>query len=392
MVNDALLFKLPEIRRRLFALFSTYKDYNSFSCKSGLDSQNVSTWDSLEAIHDIIHTYGGLNGHMTYIPLSAFDPLFFLHHAMTDRLFAMWQSANPTAWMQPQRAGQTSFTTPKGTMQQSNSSLTPFFVSADGTFWDSDMSRDTEAFGYAYPEATLPLKREDPRTELIKKITAWYGGDSPANLPTGMETHQQCSHKIGEFRKGGNSFAHKRPNVRPDAKSPPRSCVVRNGQYTEWIANVAVKVGALGGKYGALGSIYSIYFFLGEVPKETSDWNTASNRLGSVDFRDMTMNMDTDSDTMITGTLPLTTSLTKMVAAGEIPHLGVDAVEPFLQETLHFRVLIMGKGMVDPREVAGLIVKISSAEVQAPRSEAEFPQWGPATVRFDLWADGKPGI
>lgn len=311
---------------------------------------------------------------------------------MTDRLFAMWQTANPTAWIRPQRAGQTSFTTLKGTIQQSNSSLTPFFASEDGTFWNSDMSRDTEAFGYAYPEASLPLKRKDPRTELIKKITAWYGGDSPANLPTGIHTLQRCSHEIGESRKGGNRFEHKRPNVRPDAKSPPRSCVVRNGQYTEWIANVAVNVGALGSRFGALGGTYAIYFFLGEVPKKTCDWNTASNVMGSVDFRDMHMNMDTDSDAKITGTLPLTTALTKMVAAGEIPHLGVDAVHPFLQETLHFRVLVEGKEVVDPREVAGLVVRISSAEVQIPRSEAELPRWGPATVRFDLWADGKPRI
>lgn len=40
------------------------------------------SYNSLEAIHSNIHiATGGVHGHMYYIPFSAFDPVFWLHHA-----------------------------------------------------------------------------------------------------------------------------------------------------------------------------------------------------------------------------------------------------------------------------------------------------------------------
>ena len=34
---------------------------------------------------------------MSQIPLAAFDPLFWAHHTMIDRLWALWQQAHPGA-------------------------------------------------------------------------------------------------------------------------------------------------------------------------------------------------------------------------------------------------------------------------------------------------------
>lgn len=36
---------------------------------------------SLETIHDEIHAMVGNGGHMSFIPYSSFDPIFWLHHA-----------------------------------------------------------------------------------------------------------------------------------------------------------------------------------------------------------------------------------------------------------------------------------------------------------------------
>ena len=55
-----------------------------------------------------------LNGHMAYVSASAFDPLFFLHHAQTDRLIAMWQILNPDSWITSEPAGEASFTNAQG--------------------------------------------------------------------------------------------------------------------------------------------------------------------------------------------------------------------------------------------------------------------------------------
>ncbi|KAF4464633.1 tyrosinase precursor [Fusarium albosuccineum] len=377
-VNAALLSRLPQIQQRLFILFSSYKDFNNFGNKAWAVAQNLSTMDSIESIHDIVHIYGGLKGHMTYVPLSSFDPLFLLHHTMTDRLVAMWQILNPDSWMAPMAAGETSFTTIKGDIQDSKTPLTPFFASENGTFWNSDMARTTEAFGYSYADTSASGKQgQNLREELIKKISKWYGGSSLIGLRAQKWQARHQSPKIMHIKSRGEHFAGARPNVRIDAKDPPISWVLKDGRYTEWIANVRVNVEALDGNFG-------IHFFLGKPPRDCNQWNFASNLAGTVAI--FAMNRQTGSETMISGTAPLTSALMKMVAAGEILHLGPGVVVPFLRETLQFRVLGSNGEEVDASEVAGLYIGISSSEVRAPETETVLPEWGEMTERIQVWA------
>jgi len=49
----------------------------------------------LEQFHDSVHVWVG--GTMSEIPLAAYDPLFWAHHAMVDRIWRLWQLQHPTA-------------------------------------------------------------------------------------------------------------------------------------------------------------------------------------------------------------------------------------------------------------------------------------------------------
>jgi tyrosinase len=49
----------------------------------------------LEDIHNALHSWVG--GTMGLIPFSAYDPLFWAHHAMIDRIWRLWQVAHPGA-------------------------------------------------------------------------------------------------------------------------------------------------------------------------------------------------------------------------------------------------------------------------------------------------------
>jgi tyrosinase len=49
----------------------------------------------IEQAHDTVHNWVG--GTMAEIPLAAYDPLFFAHHANVDRAWRIWQAANPGA-------------------------------------------------------------------------------------------------------------------------------------------------------------------------------------------------------------------------------------------------------------------------------------------------------
>jgi tyrosinase len=49
----------------------------------------------LEDIHNAVH--GWVGGHMGEIPFAAFDPLFWAHHVMIDRVWRLWQLRHPGA-------------------------------------------------------------------------------------------------------------------------------------------------------------------------------------------------------------------------------------------------------------------------------------------------------
>jgi tyrosinase len=50
---------------------------------------------AVEELHNQIHVWVG--GHMAQIPYAAFDPIFWAHHAMVDRLWRIWQLRHPGA-------------------------------------------------------------------------------------------------------------------------------------------------------------------------------------------------------------------------------------------------------------------------------------------------------
>lgn len=53
------------------------------------------------ALHNLVHMWVG--GQMQVVAISPNDPIFFLHHANVDRLWALWQAQYPKAEYQPVR-------------------------------------------------------------------------------------------------------------------------------------------------------------------------------------------------------------------------------------------------------------------------------------------------
>ena len=47
----------------------------------------------LEELHNRVH--GWVGGHMGVIPFAAFDPIFWAHHTMIDRIWRLWQLGHP---------------------------------------------------------------------------------------------------------------------------------------------------------------------------------------------------------------------------------------------------------------------------------------------------------
>ena len=76
--GDSTLLPTPQEVRRVLEL----RDFLDFS-------------SALEGLHDRVHVWTG--GHMAMIPFAAFDPVFWAHHTMVDRLWRIWQLRHPGA-------------------------------------------------------------------------------------------------------------------------------------------------------------------------------------------------------------------------------------------------------------------------------------------------------
>jgi tyrosinase len=44
-------------------------------------SNDLQPGDNFESVHDTIHNTIGSDGHMSFLAIAAFDPIFWLHHA-----------------------------------------------------------------------------------------------------------------------------------------------------------------------------------------------------------------------------------------------------------------------------------------------------------------------
>jgi tyrosinase len=295
---------------------------------------------------------------MAYIPFSAFDPVFFLHHANIDRLFAMWQALYPSSWISPTPAIVNSYTTSVGEIQDSKTALTPFYAKTDGTFWDSDMVRDPKVLGYSYQEvAGLSLTggkgNGKVQSHVRTAINKLYGQPSPANL-------------VLKWKAGLN----------PAMRIPVS--LVSEGRYMEWIANIRVDKQALGGPF-------FIHLFLDSVPGDSGTWAFADNLVGTMsvfaapDMKGMDMGA-----LHISGTVPLTAALKEKVLEGMLDSLEPRDIEPYLKEHLELRVRTAEGRVIDMGDVPSLHVHIASCGVRAPTSDDQLPTWDEVvTSQFD---------
>lgn len=362
-VNQDLTNHMAQNQQRLYNLFSNYNNYTIFSNEGW--AADTSQYDSLESLHDNVHAMlGGSDGHMTIVPFSAFDPLFFLHHCMIDRLLALWQALYPNSWVEPSVARVNSYTTSVGQILNSSSALTPFYASSNGTFWNSQMLRDPTVLGYTYPELQgISLSNATSvsagRSGVAAAITKLYGTYSSNRLVTGSRGSGG-----GKSRPSSRFRSRDRYNIGPRSVSVPVSKIISNGtQYREWIANIRVEKQGLGGPFSIVLSL-SNGTHIGTMGVFASPPSIAS-----------LMQMAPDAQ-LITSTVPLTNVLIEELTSGTISSLDPQEIGPFLENNLVVSVTKNHGTKVDTADVPGLNITIISSLVQGTSSDAHLPTWG----------------
>lgn len=72
--------ELASLRSNVGLLLLSYNNYDAFSFNQWDPNTSPGEFGSLEDVHNEIHDRTGGGGHMSALEVSAFDPLFWLHH------------------------------------------------------------------------------------------------------------------------------------------------------------------------------------------------------------------------------------------------------------------------------------------------------------------------
>jgi len=370
LVNQQLGNNAASLKQRVYQILvnPAYSDYKTFSNKNANTGQS----DSLEAIHDVIHGLTGNGGHMSYVDYSAFDPIFYLHHANVDRIFAIWQALNPNSFVSSQQNPYGTYGEPVGTVETADTGLTPF-RRLDNTFWTSNQIRDTSTFGYAYPEtgywkySTTAAYQQSVR----KAVSQLYGS-----------TNAQIAKAAGNQKRQSTT-----PN---NATQTAIDQSVNDHTYLDWKIDISVNKMAAGGSF-------FIHFFLGQPSANPKDWSFQKNLVGDyVVFVNAMVEACPFGncppiDNTITGSVPLTQSLVTNIAA--IGSLNVNDVVKYLQGNLTWTVSLMNDTAFPVENLTQLEISVLAAEVTLPADPlTEFPTYSPYTTYANATAGKTGGI
>ncbi|KAF1916188.1 common central domain of tyrosinase-domain-containing protein [Ampelomyces quisqualis] len=301
-------------RQRIYQMLAMQTDYYNISNnRAHVGSGAVA--DSLESVHDTLHNTVGSGGHMSKTQYSSFDPMFWLLHANTDRLLAIWQSLNPESYVTNHSDPVATYMTPVNHWSDENTPLYPFHRNEAGDFWTSATAREHTIFGYTYPE----LMDLSNKTSLIRKVNALYGENATSQFSwdkshNGSFSSQRQQHGAQSIHARYQYFA----NIRPLS--------------------------------GRLVSAYRAYVFLGDMtaarPASESAWQQMDDPglvgfTGSQDTGDIVGAAMHDGSGGTGGVIALTNALEAKVREGRLAGMDQVAVASYLREKMTWRAEVV---------------------------------------------------
>ena len=322
-------------------------DYNSFS--NVADSPS-----SIEGVHGSVHvTVGGYNGatgiggHMTYVPYSSFDPIFYLHHTNVDRLFAMWQVLNPNSYLTDD------------TTQDPNqdTELHPFRQTAS-QYWTSRLARNLTVFGYTYPE----LVGWNQQT-VINAVNKLYGPTSSSGrkrkralVPIDSVT-STTPPIVSNFIQSASDFLNIPTSI--------------NGQDISWTTSNEYRAQIQVSSTAANGP-FTLCLFLGEPSSDQSNYAADPNFVGLVGFF-VPSNVPQSHAKLIQGTVSLTTAVNKLIVTKQLADTTPDGIKSYLSQNLRVRIIGDKSNGFDSK---GFQINIVTAPLNLPNKQNIMPIWG----------------
>ncbi|KAF2706982.1 Di-copper centre-containing protein [Pleomassaria siparia CBS 279.74] len=324
--------ELKNQRKLLLDILSQYQIFDAFS-NSGYCGGQGQIGD-LELLHNQLHN-NNWPGHMSPASVSAFDPMFWMHHANVDRQMALFQTLYPDTWMMPCHAETPTYTIKEGEAIDENSPLKPFHRTAGGEFWTSATVRNFSFMGYTYPELI-----DTDNSTLITNIKAQYSGASDVQVTL--------------KKRSDDTLAR---NFQQRAASEPNTKQI-------YLAQVVMPIFGLDNGQGG-ASPYNVLVFVGNVSSDHTEW------IGSQEFAGVAgvlgaRKMRTNQ-TMVSS-IDLSENLGEKITAGETT---MENATEYLKENVHWR-LHLGEKEIPRSSVKGIEVKLLSTTVEIADADDAF--------------------
>ncbi|KAI9806999.1 MAG: hypothetical protein M1833_002657 [Piccolia ochrophora] len=358
--NQQLAANAANIHDRTYLLLTRQTKYAPFS-NTGFTDDRGQSFDSLEAVHNDVHGLVGNGGHMSYVPYSAFDPIFWLHHTNCDRLFAIWQAIYPNSYVTSQSTPFGTFTIAPGSMENVNTPLTPFRRDNAGNLYTSASARNTKTFKYTYPEVKdWGVSASQLTANTKAAVKALY---DPTNQFTPRGLSELEERAVPKYTVGSN---------------------LKKGQdYREWFINFEVDK-------NELDQPNFIHFFLGSFTDDAKQWSFDKNLVGT--HASFTIQNTTDArEAIVLGSFPLTRKLVAAAASKAIDSLDPEVVKPYLEKNLAWRVQTFDDRAVPTEELSSLKVYVVDQEVTNDNGRDQFPRYGKTTPHTDVTRGKKGG-
>ncbi|KAI9719091.1 MAG: hypothetical protein M1812_003721 [Candelaria pacifica] len=399
-------------------LLDAYKDWKHFSYAG---RTNPEAHGSVESLHNAYHGLLGGEGHMSRVPVAAFDPVFWMHHCNIDRIIALWQAINPKKWF---LEGDAILDKPLYPFRS------PHNVGKKG-FWTSADVQDIETFGYSYPELRVS---KDPAVLLDHFLQSYGWGSqtfkdkfSPHGIPPDMKPPKvfvapvfaygdrtvQSIFRIPEVTIAAGTSPTKSLRQKPMAskaesnRTETASAIANTSgvAIVPLAAPVEVKEPSLqdGANKGlsegppntkdsallsgkpkgtevlrqwfvddlvnksAVNGAFTIHYFIGNFPEDSDAYAMAPTLGGLTHIFSAPVEAcdncgrQAEQNLQVTSTNPITPMLHDYVGNGTLASLHPDDVVPFLRTNLHWRVVGINQQPKESGQVPGLEVSVSSS-------------------------------
>ncbi|KAL0764557.1 hypothetical protein CaCOL14_012858 [Colletotrichum acutatum] len=169
------------------------KVYNVFLRATSFDemvtAQNEGA--NFEGPHGEVHVGAACGQDLLHLSTSAFEPLFWLHHANVDRLIAFWQALHfENATMHFSYTSSQMFATPSGTTVNPQYPLWPFTGTGGGPL-TSESVMHVRDWGYTYaPMRFWDQTPGDIKMAISRTVNSLYGPQEQQSSSTRIRRHK----------------------------------------------------------------------------------------------------------------------------------------------------------------------------------------------------------